>query len=77
MEHENFLAKFTQEFKQVDVEALGVLNEHQFKQLIANMHMACEGGLFSFEQEVDAEVEVLLEGVDPQNNQRITYSEIV
>ena len=77
IEHENFLSKFTQEFKQVDSEALGVLNEHQFKLLIANMHQVCDGGLFSFEQDVDAEIESLLEGVDPQNNQRITYSEIV
>ena len=66
MEHENFLSKFTYEFKKVDTEALGVLNEHQFKELIANMHRACEsGGLFSFEQDVDAEIEELVEAVDP------------
>ena len=41
------------------------------------MHQVCEGGLYSFEQDVDVEIEQLLEAVDPQNNQRITYSEIV
>ena len=41
------------------------------------MHAVCEGGLFTFEQEVAAEIEQLLEAVDPQNNQRITYSEVV
>ena len=77
MEHENFLSKFTHEFKQVDQEAIGVLNEHQFKLLIANMHRVCEGGLFCFDQDVEGEIEELLEGVDPQNNQRMTYSEVV
>ena len=41
------------------------------------MHNICEGGLFSFDQVVAAEIDLLLEAVDPQNNQRITYSEIV
>ena len=41
------------------------------------MHRACEGGLFSFDQDVDAEIDRILEAVDPQNNQRITYSEMV
>ena len=61
----------------MDSEGVGILNEHQFKSLVKNMHQACEGGLYSFEQDVDVEVEQLLEAVDPQNNQRITYSEIV
>lgn len=41
------------------------------------MHQICEGGLYTFDQNVDAEIELLLEAVDQQNNQRITYSEIV
>ena len=48
-EHENFLSKFTHEFKKVDTEGVGILNEHQFKQLLGSMHRICEGGLFSFE----------------------------
>lgn len=76
-EHENFLRKFTLQFKLVDRAATGVLNELQFKELLHNMHRVCEGGLFSFEQDVDAELDRLLEAVDPQNNQRITYSELV
>ena len=54
-----------------------MLCETQFKQLLLSMHRVCEGGLFSFEQNPEAEVERLLEVVDPQNNQRITYSEVV
>ena len=52
----------------MDSEGVGILNEHQFKSLVKNMHQACEGGLYSFEQDVDVEVEQLLEAVDPQNN---------
>lgn len=76
-EHEKFLSKFTLEFKKVESEGTGVLNELQFKYLINQMHNICDGGLFSFEQDVAAEIDLLLEAVDPQNNQRITYSEIV
>ena len=76
-EHEKFLSKFTQEFKKVERESTGVLDELQFKFLINQMHNICEGGLFSFDQDVAAEIDLLLEAVDPQNNQRITYSEIV
>ena len=48
------------------------------------MHKVCEtndanfaSGLFSFDQNVEGEIQSLLEAVDPQNNQMITYSEIV
>lgn len=48
-EHERFLSKFTRQFKRVDQEALGILNELQFKQLLQAMHEEIEGGLFSFD----------------------------
>ena len=49
----------------MDQEALGVLNELQFKQLLQAMHEDIEGGLFAFDQDVDAEIMLLLETVDP------------
>lgn len=83
-EHENFLSKFTYEFKKQDTDCNGILDEAQFRQLIINMHKVCEtndanfaSGLFSFDQNVEGEIQSLLEAVDPQNNQMITYSEIV
>ena len=48
-EHERFLSKFTKQFKMVDTEALGILNELQFKQLLNAMHEEVEGGLFAFD----------------------------
>ena len=74
-EHENFLCKFTFEFKKQDTDCNGILDEAQFRDLIINMHQVCETndanfaqGLFSFNQNVEAEIQSLLEAVDPQNN---------
>lgn len=67
-EHENFLSKFTHLFKSVSTNAIGVLNEPQFKQLLNEMHSSTEGGLFSFDQDIENEIERLLEIVDQQNN---------
>ena len=38
VEHEKFLGKFTREFKRVDLDGIGVLNEPQFKLLLNQMH---------------------------------------
>lgn len=59
------MSKFTIQFKTVSTDAVGVLNELQFKQLLHNMHAVTEGGLFAYDQDVDQEVERLLEAVDP------------
>ena len=79
-EHESFLCKFTREFKKQDMDCNGVLDEQQFRQLLINMHSICEAngvGLFAFDQNVENEIDSLLGAIDPQNNQHITYSEIV
>ena len=58
--------KFTDLFKQVDDDQDGILDEEQFRRLIEAMNVV--------EQ---AEIDVLLQKVDPFNNQKMTYSEIV
>ncbi len=64
MTHENYLRKFTELFKKIDVETNGVINEEGFRRLLGMMGVSDE-----------SEVERLLQIIDPYNNQRITYSE--
>ena len=66
-EHEKFLMKFTELFKRIDVSSHGVLNEDQFRLLIREM------GLVEDQQEV----EYLVGKIDPYNNNKMTYSEVV
>ena len=66
-EHEKFLKIFTDLFKEIDETKSGLLNEEQFRQLIHKTNMI---------QDAD-EVNYLLGQIDPYNNNKITYSEIV
>ena len=66
-EHERFLRKFTKYFKAVDRDTNGVLDENEFRELIQNMQVITS----------DQELDYLLQSVDPHNNNRMTYSEIV
>jgi Ca2+-binding EF-hand superfamily protein len=66
-EHEKFLYDFTQLFKQVDTDRNGIINEDEFRDLLSQMKVLHK----------DEELIVLLQIVDPYNNQKMTYSEIV
>lgn len=66
-EHERFLLKFNQNFKRFDLNQDGVLDESEFRSLVISM------GVLKEQQEV----EQLLHQIDPYNNQKMTYSEIV
>ena len=66
-EHEKFLKCFTDIFKAVDETKHGVVNELQFRVLIAKMGII----------QNDDEVNYLLSQVDPYNNNKMTYSEVV
>ena len=66
-EHERFLSKFTELFKEVDSDTNGIIHEGEFKELMQKMNIV------SSEEEID----YLLTAVDPFNNQRMTYSEVV
>ncbi len=66
-EHEKFLYDFTQLFKQVDSDRNGIINEDEFRDLLSQMKVLHK----------DEELIVLLQIVDPYNNQKMTYSEIV
>ena len=61
------MRKFTQYFKTVDRDTNGVLDEIEFRELIQNMQVISS----------DQEIDFLLQTVDPHNNNRMTYSEIV
>ena len=66
-EHEKFLYDFTQLFKQVDRDRNGIVNEDEFRDLLSQMRVLHK----------DEDLVVLLQIVDPYNNQKMTYSEIV
>ena len=65
--HEEFLSGFLQLFKNVDCDADGVLNEDQFMELICKMKI----GL------TEEQTLAFLEHLDPFNQQRITFSDII
>jgi len=66
-EHEKFLKNFTNLFKQIDTDSVGYLNEPQFRILINGMELFLE----------EDQVNYLLQEIDPYNNNKMTYSEIV
>lgn len=56
-EHEKFLSRFTQEFRSVDIDNDGVLNEPQFRALMKRLRV------------IPAEkIESFLHVIDPYNN---------
>lgn len=59
--------KFNQNFKRFDLDQDGVLNEVDFRKLVLSMGVLQD----------EIEVEQLLHQIDPYNNQKMTYSEIV
>ena len=63
--HEKYLRKFIALFKSVDTDTNGALNEMEFKQLTTLMSI-CQS---------EDEIGMLLEQVDPNSNQKITFSE--
>lgn len=67
MEHEKFLYKFTQKFKLVDIDSNGIIDEAEFRELVELMAVI----------EREEEVDYLLQMVDPYNNQKMTFSEVV
>ncbi len=66
-EHERFLSKFNLKFKAYDSDHDGVLNEQEFKELLRNLKVI----------DKEEDIEFLLQQVDPFNNQKMTYSQIV
>jgi Ca2+-binding EF-hand superfamily protein len=68
-EHEKFLYRFTQLFKEVDSDNNGIINEDEFRELIAKMQVTGSRG--------QDEVMYMLQMIDPYNNQRMTFSEVV
>ena len=65
-EHEKFLSRFSVEFRVVDVNNDGVVDEGQFRTLMKRLKV------------VPVElIEKFLQDIDPFNNQKITFSECV
>ena len=67
-EHEKFLHDFTELFKHIDKDRNGSIDEEEFKELMGQMRVLHR------EKE---EVVLLLQMIDPYNNQKMTYSEVV
>jgi hypothetical protein len=65
--HERFLSKFVRIFKQFDTDRNGVVNEVEFRSILKAVDPSKH----------DEEVLSLLELIDPNNNQLITFSECV
>ena len=66
-EHERFLMKFNDNYKRFDLNMDGVVNETEFRSLVISMGVLRDQG----------EIEYLLHQIDPFNNQKMTYSEVV
>ncbi|CDW90802.1 UNKNOWN [Stylonychia lemnae] len=64
-EHEKFLSKFIHEFKNIDKDHDGIINEEQFKQMIS---------VFGIDKQ---RIDKFLNLIDPFNNEKITFSECV
>eukprot|EP00826_Nyctotherus_ovalis_P040071 TRINITY_DN3905_c0_g4_i1.p1 TRINITY_DN3905_c0_g4~~TRINITY_DN3905_c0_g4_i1.p1 ORF type:complete len:468 (+),score=118.92 TRINITY_DN3905_c0_g4_i1:156-1559(+) len=65
--HEKYLEKFVEVFNRVDKNASGVINSTQFKELLEEMKL----------RPSETEIQELLERIDPQRNESLTFSECV
>ena len=68
-----YLSRLNGIFAQQDSNEDGIISEAEFRQLLRTIQSAC--GIFPSHEE-DAEIERLLEIVDPNNNQQITHSQV-
>jgi len=73
-EHEKFLAPFVQIYKRVDVDRDGILNEEEFRNLMATIGFNQDSPSTEFSTH---RVEKFLQDIDPYSNQKITFSECV
>ena len=63
-EHEKFLSRFVKEFRSVDADNDGVIDEASFRGLMKRLKLGDK-------------VESFLITIDPYNNQKVTFSECV
>ena len=67
-DHESVLGRFTDLFKSVDRDQDGVISEKQFRELLQMMSVYAED---------ESKIDQLLAYIDPFNNKKMTYSEVV
>lgn len=65
-EHEKFLSRFVQEYRGVDSDNDGVVDEAGFRHLMQRLKVVTQ-----------EQVERFLMAIDPYNNQRVTFSQVV
>ena len=65
--HVHYLSGFVHLFRQLDVNTRGAIHESEFRQLALAIDPS----------KSDAQIEALLEKVDPHNHQRISFSDSV
>ena len=65
--HENYIRKFVNLFKKIDIDTDGIISEEEFRQMISIMKITTD----------EEYIERLLQIIDPYNNQRITFSECI
>lgn len=63
--HEKYIRKFLVLFRKIDSDTNGILNEDEFKKMLGLMKVTSS----------EEDIERLLQGIDPYNNQKITFSE--
>lgn len=66
-EHERFLFKFTEIYQEIDTDKDGCITEDEFRMLIKEMNVI----------DNEDEIQFLLHQIDPYNNQKMTFSEVV
>ncbi|CAD8087342.1 unnamed protein product [Paramecium sonneborni] len=65
--HEKYLSKFIQNFRQIDQDQNGIIDENEFRQLITDLNIGSN----------DFDIQRYLNKIDPYNNQQITFSQCV
>ena len=70
------MSAFTSLFKELDLDSNGILNEEEFRELLARINNVTTS-YPSDSEELHEHIDTLLNRVDPHNNKQMTYSEVV
>jgi len=69
-EHERFIFKFVSLYKSIDEDRDGIIDEEQFRQMVYQMNVLDR-------PQHPGEQDGMLKIVDPHNNKKMTFSEIM
>lgn len=76
-EHEKFLSYFVNQFKLVDHDRDGVINEQQFQTLLTSLGFREDYAMAVSQDFHPSKIDKFLQAIDPYSNNKITFSECV